>query len=544
MTPTTPPTPVTIPDDGVVEADVAIVGAGVAGLFAAHHLPAGTRVVVIDKGSPQRSGSSPWAQGGMAVAVGPDDSPELHAKDTIAAGDGLCDPEAVRVLTREAPGRLAELIELGAEFDAADPSRPATSDNLHLAKEGAQSASRSVHRADATGAEMVRALRVAVAPRVERLQGQAIALGSRASGAVGGVWVLGEQGRIVEVRAGAVLLATGGCGGIFAATTNQDGATGDGVVLAHLAGAALRDLAFVQFHPTGLAIGGNWRFLLTEALRGAGATLHDADGERFLVDRHPDAELAPRHVVASAILDQPGGQALLDATHLGLEVLQHEFPTVLEGARQHGWDLATQRVPVTPAAHYFVGGVRTDLDGRTSREGLWAAGEVASTGLHGANRMAGNSLAEALVFGARAALDITRTSSAAGPLVDRPEPHANGELPASDLLALRDELRAGNWSGIGPVRSATSIERVLDHLDKLEHQLGPAGLDPVATELRSAAAISRLIAEAALSRHETRGGHVRTDHPDRDVSLDGVHHELIEGHNGVGWAAGASRRVD
>ncbi len=524
---TTRPTSVEVGSDGVVETDVAIVGAGIAGLFAAHHLPTDTRVVVIDKGSPRRSGSSPWAQGGMAVAVGPDDTPELHAADTLTAGDGLCDPEAVRVLTREAPGRLAELIALGAEFDPADPSRPATVDNLHLAKEGAQSASRSVHRADATGAEMVRALRVAVAPRVQRLQGTAVGLGSRASGAVGGVWVLDDEGRLLEVRARAVLLATGGCGGIFAATTNQDGATGDGVVLAHAAGAALRDLAFVQFHPTGLAIGGNWRFLLTEALRGAGATLHDPDGTRFMLDVHPDAELAPRHVVASAILGRPGGQALLDATHLGIEALEHEFPTVLQGARQYGWDLATQRVPVTPAAHYFVGGVRTDLDGRTSREGLWAAGEVASTGLHGANRMAGNSLAEALVFGARSAIDIARTSGPVEPLVDRPAT-AVAEPPGQDeLLALRDELRASNWTGIGPVRSAESIARALEHVGALEQRLSAFGLHPAVTELRSAAAISRLIGEAALVRRETRGGHVRTDFPRRDPALAGVHHELV-----------------
>ncbi len=513
--------------DGVVEADVVIIGAGVAGLFAAHHLPDDQRIVIVDKGSPRRSGSSPWAQGGMAVAVGSDDDASLHAADTHRAGDGLCDPDAVRVLTAEAPTRLAELIELGAEFDPADPSAPATIDNLHLAREGAQTAARSVHRADATGAEMVRALRVAVAPRVQRLQGHAIQLGRTSRGEIGGVWVLDDDGALIEVRGRSVLLATGGCGGIYAATTNQDGATGDGVALAARAGAAIRDLAFVQFHPTGLATGGSWRFLLTEALRGAGATLHDDDGRRFMPDVHPDAELAPRHVVARAILDQPGGRAWLDATHLGEAALEHEFPTVLKGARELGFDLATQRAPVTPAAHYLVGGVRTDLDGRTSLPGLWAAGEVASTGLHGANRMAGNSLAEALVYGARAAGSIAAEGRAAtDALVDRPDLRSP-TLEAGEIDTWRNDLRESNWEGIGPVRSAASITKAEQALDDLAERLGPPDSDPNAQELRAAVTISRLIARHAAIRPETRGGHVRIDHPDADPTLAGVHHESI-----------------
>ncbi len=523
---TSRPTSAAVSPEGIVEVDVAIVGAGVAGLFAAQNLPEGTSICVIDKGSPRRSGSSPWAQGGMAVAVGDDDSPALHAADTHKAGDGLCDDVAVRVLAQEVPGRLAQLIDLGAQFDPEDPDRPATIDNLHLAREGGQTAARSVHRADATGAEMVRALRAAVAPRVQRLQGTAIRLGQRTDGRVGGVWVLGQDGELIEVRAAAVLLATGGCGGLFAATTNQDRATGDGVALAWEAGAAVRDMAFVQFHPTGLAGEGSWRFLLTEALRGAGATLHDAEGHRFMMDVHPDAELAPRHVVARAILEQEGGRAWLDATHLGEAALRHEFPTVLDGARELGYDLVTERAPVTPAAHYMVGGVRTDVDGRTSVPGLWAAGEVSSTGLHGANRMAGNSLAEALVFGARAAADIARSLTAPAPLVDRPVlAAATHEL--ADLDALRHELRHRNWAGIGPVREPCGIADTQAWLDQAALRLGPADADPEATELRSALVVSQLIAAAALARHETRGGHVRLDHPDKDPALAGVHHEAV-----------------
>ncbi len=523
---TSRPTSAAVSPDGVVEVDVAIIGAGVAGLFAAQNLPPGTTICVIDKGSPRRSGSSPWAQGGMAVAVGDDDSPALHAADTHVAGDGLCDEVAVRVMCDEVPARLAQLIDLGAVFDPQDPERPATIDNLHVAREGAQTAARSVHRADATGAEMVRALRAAVAPRVQRLQGTAIRLGKTVSGRVGGVWVLGEDEQLVEVRAGAVLLATGGCGGLFAATTNQDRATGDGIALAWDAGAAVRDMAFVQFHPTGLAGEGSWRFLLTEALRGAGATLHDADGHRFMVDVHPDAELAPRHVVARAILEQEGGRAWLDATHLGEAALRHEFPTVLDGARELGYDLVTQRAPVTPAAHYMVGGVRTDVDGRTSVPGLWAAGEVSSTGLHGANRMAGNSLAEALVFGARAAADIGRSGAPRTPLVDRPVLAARSH-DLADLDALRRELREQNWAGIGPIREGTRITAVQGWLADAAARLGHADLDPEATELRAAVLVSRIIAAQALGREETRGGHVRLDHPDKDPALAGVHHEAV-----------------
>jgi len=521
------PHPPEIGPDGNVDADVVIIGAGIAGLFAAVNLPASLRVVVIDKGQPaRRSGSSPWAQGGMAVAVGADDSPRLHAHDTVEAGDGLCDPLAVRTLTTEAPGRLAELIALGARFDRLDPNGPPSVDNLHLAKEGAQTAARSVHRADATGAEMVRALRDAASPRVARLVGTVIGLPVGGVSEACGAWVLTSDRALVGVRARAVLLASGGCGGLFAATTNQDHATGDGVALAHLAGAAVRDNAFVQFHPTGLAVEGAWRFLLTEALRGAGATLHDDDGHRFMLNRHPDAELAPRHVVASAILDQPGGRAWLDATHLAPHQFVEEFPTVLAGAREHGWDLASQRVPVTPAAHYMVGGVRTDLDGRTSLPGLWAAGEVASTGLHGANRMAGNSLAEALVFGARAALDISRSLGVGpGPALPPRPGLGSAHMDGDGLAALRAELRQGMWEGAGPVRTAASLTAVLARLDALVTRLGDPDDDPVATELRLGCHTARLIAEEGLARRETRGGHVRGDHPDTDPHLDGVHFE-------------------
>ena len=511
--PATVPAAPTAVAPGRYRADVVIVGAGVAGLFAATRLPPGLDVVVVDKGSPGTSGSSPWAQGGMAVALGPDDSPGLHAADTIRAGDGLCDPAAVHVLTDEAPGRVAELLGLGADFDRADGDSRGIA-GLHLAREGGQTAARSVHAADATGAEMVRVLRGAAAPLVARLPGVVTWLARRPGGPVAGVWVLHPDEGPVLLEARAVLLATGGCGGLFAATTNQDAATGDGVALAYRAGAAVRDLEFVQVHPTGLAVTGTWRFLLTEALRGAGATLHDRDGNRFMVDRHPDGELAPRHVVAKAILDQEGG-AWLDATQLGETVMEHEFPTVLRGAREHGFDLATERVPVTPAAHYMVGGVRTDLRGRTSLEGLYAAGEVASTGLHGANRLAGNSLSEALVFGGRAAATIA--AELRDPPADHGDPpHLRAAPPALDLGELRLRLRRVMWTGAGPVREQAGLTRCLEQLEDLREELGPPVAHADHAELTAAITTARLIAGSALLRAESRGGHWRADHPERD----------------------------
>lgn len=508
-------------------ADVVIVGAGVAGLYAATRLPDGLDVLIVDKGVTGESGSSPYAQGGVAVAFGADDSPELHASDTLRAGDRLCDPLAARTLAVEAPACVTDVLEMGADFDRVE-GREGSMDprDLHLAREGGMSVARSVHRADATGAEMVRVLRAAAAPRVTRLVGSVHSLASDGGGRVTGTWVLRADGTPVVVEARAVLLATGGCGGLFAATTNQDGATGDGVALAHRVGAAVRDTEFVQFHPTGLAVPGSWRFLLTEALRGAGATLHDAAGERFMVAVHPDAELAPRHIVAKAILDADGG-AWLDATGIGDDVLAHEFPTVLHGARDLGFDLSAERVPVTPAAHYMVGGVRTDLDARTSVPGLYAAGEVASTGLHGANRKASNSLAEALVFGRRAARAIARELPDRHGDLGTPPPLRGATPDADQTAALRTRLREGMWCGAGPARTASSLDEAAAVIASARQELGPVAPHPDAVELDLAISAAELIVAAARLRTESRGGHYRLDHPDADPAWAGRHLEHI-----------------
>ena len=521
--------------------DVAIVGAGVAGLVAALDLldrNPRLRIAVVDKGAMGSSGSTPLAQGGMAAAVGPDDSPTLHAQDTIRAGDGLCDERAVAVMAFEGPDRVDDLVRRGARFDRHPDG------SLALAREGGQRVARSVRTADASGAEIFRALRTAATGRVTRLQGIACGLATSdrpgRPGAAAGVWVLlddleespagpAQHAGVALVRAGAVLLATGGCGGLFAATTNRDAATADGLALAAAAGAALIDLEFVQFHPTGLKVaelGSFWRLLLTEALRGAGATLVDATGRRFMTERHPDAELAPRHIVTKGILDQPGG-VWLDATHLDADVLAEEFPTVVEGARRHGFDLSREPAPVEPAQHYMIGGVATDLWGRTSVPGLFAAGEVACTGVHGANRMAGNSLLQSCVFGHRTAIAIAdglddRPSSdrAAGDVGAQPD--LSGAEP-DDPGRIRAELRVAMSAGAGPVRTADSLDGAAAALDTAAKELGPrpaASRDSI--ELHHMVRAGRLLVRSARLREESRGVHWRDDFPAHEPRWAGV----------------------
>ena len=527
-----------------VHFDVAIVGAGVAGLVAALDLLAADprlRIAVVDKGALGSTGSTPLAQGGMAAAVGAHDSPQMHAEDTIRAGDGLSDPHAVAVMATEGPERVADLIGWGAVFDR-EPGG-----ELALAREGGQRVARSVRTADATGAEIFRALRVAARGRVTRLQGIACGLatsdGVRGEpGAVVGVWVqlddveessLGprQTAGLALLRAEAVLVATGGCGGLFAATTNRDGATADGLALAVTAGAALIDLEFIQFHPTGLKVaeqGSFWRLLLTEALRGAGATLIDAAGARFMVERHPDAELAPRHIVTKGILDQPGG-VWLDATHLSAEAIADEFPTVAQGVARHGFDLAAEPVPVEPAQHYMIGGIATDLWARTSVPRLYAAGEAASTGVHGANRMAGNSLLQSCVFGHRAALAITEQLRAprVRAEVSSDVPVLDGQEPA-DAAALRARLRVAMTAGAGPIRNGEGLDGAMGALEAAADVLGknPA---PTRTsiELHHMVTAGRLLVRSARLREESRGVHWRDDFPGHSPRWAGVRLRVV-----------------
>ena len=488
--------------DATREADVVVIGAGAAGLSVALGL-GGRRVDLLAKGPLGRTGNSPWAQGGVAAAMGPGDTPDLHAADTLAVAGELGDPAAVERLTTEGPERLAHLLALGARFDRDVTGR------LDLAREAAHSRARVLHARDATGAEVVRALGQALGAR------SGLAVFERAfaldlvldGGRVAGALVRHADGAVVFHRARAVVLATGGIGRVYARTTNPPEATGDGLALAWRAGARLADLEFVQFHPTALDVGADPMPLLTEALRGAGATLVDVSGRRILADAGPRAELLPRDVVARALWSAlaSGRRPFLDAREAVGDEFPDRFPTVFAACREHGLDPRVEPIPVAPAAHYHMGGVDVDLDGRTSVAGLWAAGEVARTGVHGANRLASNSLLEALVFGAR----VARSVSLALPHLGRPT--VTPDLPirprSDDDGGAEAEIRRLMWQKVGLVRSGEALREALSRLDSLAAAL------PLGTEAANLATVAHLVATAALARTESRGAHFRADHP-------------------------------
>jgi L-aspartate oxidase len=493
--------------------DVLIVGAGAAGLFCALHLPDELDVIGIHKG-PSGAGSSLWAQGGVAAALGPDDSVELHAQDTARVAAGHADESAVAVLCSEAPDCVLELAELGCDFDRTD------SGQLHLAREGGQTVSRSAHAGDATGAAIMATLREKAGGRFRRVEGSCVKLAVADGRCVGG-WVLTADG-LLEIQAGATVLATGGIGGLFGSTTNPPGNTGDGIALAWDAGAGLSDMEFVQFHPTALNAGtGQQRLLLTEALRGAGAHVVDAEGRRFLFEHHSDGELAPRDVVARAIASR---HSWLDCRHLGEELLHHEFPTVVEGCRKFGLDPALDLLPVAPAAHYFIGGVQTDLDGRSSIPRLYAIGECSNTGAHGANRLAGNSLAEALVFGRRAARAIA--GQRAGRTKGLPQP-PRLETPDLDVEAGFDRLRDLCGRALGLDRDPRALDEMAMELESMA--LEPLSSSGHALSLRAGAEVARLVARSAWLRTESRGVHYRSDHPTPVPTWAGVRLRLGRG---------------
>ena len=500
------------------EADAVVVGSGVAGLTAALHARrTGRRVLLVTKGRVEE-GSTVWAQGGIAAALADDDSPGEHLHDTLVAGAGLCDVEAVRVLVTEGPAAVRSLIGLGAHFDVDSTGA------LALTREGGHLRDRIAHAGgDATGAEVSRALVAAVAldPGIELIEGALVLdLLRDEHGAAQGVTlhVMGQGTRdgVGAALAPAVILATGGFGQVFSQTTNPPVATGDGVALGLRAGAEVADLEFVQFHPTVLWLGPRARGqqpLVSEAVRGEGALLLDDRGERFMSDVHPLAELAPRDVVSRAILRrmrETGAQHVwLDARAFGEALWEERFPTILVSCRAHGIDPVTELVPVAPASHYVSGGVRTDLDGRASIPGLFACGEVACTGVHGANRLASNSLLEGLVFAERIGQAL---SGEAAPR--RPAMPTESRLPLVPREGMRP-LQQAMTDDASVIRSAQSLSRAARTLDDLVNLPGasPCTDDWEASNLQL---VARALVHQATLRQETRGSHWREDFPDRD----------------------------
>ncbi len=486
-----------------IDCDFLVIGAGVAGMRAAIELAGAGSVLVIAKDSLKES-SSEYAQGGIAAALNDDDRVELHEQDTIYAGDGLCNGQAVHALVEEAPAAIQELIEWGAEFD-----REGT--KLVFAREGAHSRNRVLHaHGDSTGHEIARALyhKAANLPNVKFETYSAVV-----DLVDGGALALQESsGELVEIHARAVLLATGGLGCVYRETTNPAVATGDGVAMAWRAGAEIANMEFVQFHPTALHIEGAPRFLLSEALRGEGAVLRNRDGEAFMSRYHEMGDLAPRDVVSRAIVAEmqrtQSPHVWLDLTAKGSKFIHERFPRIFETCLALGLDLGKEAAPVHPAAHYAMGGVHTDLDGRSSISGLYAAGEVACTGVHGANRLASNSLLEGLVFGARAGRamkDYAGTVQVAG---------SDLTIPNVSTAQLRDLV----WTNCGILRDREGLSEAIATLDRME-QLQMDKPTLAAIELRNIFRIAGLIARSALWREESRGAHYRADFPEKQAAF-------------------------
>jgi L-aspartate oxidase len=500
------------------ETDFVVVGAGIAGLRAAIELASAGRVLVLAKLEYTESATQ-YAQGGIAAALSDEDEISLHFQDTINAGDGIVNPEAAHVLVEEGPERIEELIAWGTQFDR-------QGSKLAFTREGAHSRDRILHaHGDSTGQEIGRALYF----KAKSLKNISICEFEFATdllvddGRVVGLTLLDQSAEMHPVRAAAVLLATGGLGHVYKETTNPSVATGDGVAMAYRAGAVISDMEFVQFHPTALYVKGAPRFLLSEALRGEGAVLRNDTMTRFMPKYHPMAELAPRDVVARAIAHElevsrsKDPVVYLDLTHKNTEHIRQRFPRIYDTCLKYNVDISEEMIPVRPAVHYAMGGVKTDLDGRTSLPGLYAAGEVACTGVHGANRLASNSLLEGLVFGARAARTIAEESELA-PAQPKKSAEKKKSIAVSDSKpaeAIIRQLQEIMWRDAGIVRSAETLKRGIEELQKVEPSL-PKDHCRRCFEARNIWQTGLLIAKSALARLESRGAHYRLDYPAHD----------------------------
>jgi L-aspartate oxidase len=525
------------------QADYVVIGSGIAGVRAAIELSQSGTVLVLAKSDLYESATA-YAQGGIAVALSDEDEIGLHEQDTLNAGDGLCRPAPVSLLVEEGPKYITQLIEWGTEFDRAGTK-------LAFTREAAHSRSRILHaHGDSTGREISRAL-LARAHTIPHLHMRAHAFTTELilekDRAVGVRFLDETDHSLHEVRAGAILLATGGLGQLYRETTNPDVATGDGMAIAYEAGAVLSDLEFVQFHPTALAVKGAPRFLLSEALRGEGGILRNINLERFMKRYHEAQELAPRDVVARAITSEmhktQSAHVYLDMTAKSKEFLEKRFPRIYATCLSYGLDLSSDLAPVSPAAHFMMGGVKTDLWGRTSIPGLYAAGETAATGVHGANRLASNSLLEGLVFGARSGAAMMKDAPGTtkkqlnmpGSHFPKPgkttESHATPQKakPATASAALQ-KLRELMWKQVGIMRHGKDLKAAVDSLKALEL---PASEKNTRCdhELRNLHALGALIARSALAREESRGSHYRSDFPYRDDDKFQSHSQISTNHD-------------
>jgi L-aspartate oxidase len=500
--------------------DILVIGAGIAGMRAALEVPPDLAVLVVTKDRLTESNST-YAQGGLAGVLSPEDRFEDHVQDTLIAGDGLCDPEVVDLVVREAPGEIERLIQWGTRFDVENGS-------LALTREGGHSHRRIVHAlGDATGFEVMRAIiaRARQMPHITLWDDSfTLDLLTDEGRCVGAILQRGEWGRIL-VWAKQVVLASGGCGMVYRETTNPPVATGDGMAAAWRAGAQLRDMEFMQFHPTMLYVAGSARYLISEAVRGEGAYLRDVQGERFMLHYDPRAELAPRDIVARAIFQTmertQHPNVYLDLSHLDPDKVRQRFPGINRVCRAFGLDITRDRIPVRPGAHYMIGGVTVDRNGRTTLPGLWAAGEVTSSGLHGANRLASNSLIEGLVFGARCG---RFAAEAARSERERPVPRSlrfllppPGNTDRLDIADLTASLRSLMVRKMGIIRDAQRLREAQQDVDFWCRYVLVREFDARAGwELQNLLTIARLMIDAALQREESRGTHYRSDFPQRD----------------------------